>query len=148
MRIVRWQNGMVLTKSQNGDTLVEVLIAITVVSMVLVAAYVTTSRNLGTLQDTQEHSQALQLAQTQLEILHNSSSLSTFPAHSCFKNDGSGAIVNGTNCKVDAGGTPTPNQPQFTIDITNPSGTNFTIAVSWPSIHPGETDNVTLFYQP
>jgi len=54
--------------AQTGDTIVEVLIAIVIVSSVLVAAYASATRNTLTNQETQERSQALQLATTQLEF--------------------------------------------------------------------------------
>ena len=124
----------------------EVMIAITVVSVVLVAAYVTTSRNLNTLQDTQEHSQALQLAQTQLELLHNSTSLSSLASHGCLKADSS--PTTGANCKVVARVIATSTQPQCTIEITSPGAPTYKIAGGWPSIEAGITDSVTLYYQP
>lgn len=131
-------------RDQRGDTIVEVMIAIVVISMVLVAAYVTTTRNINGLQDTQEHSEALQLAQAQLEFLHNSA---TEPAdHQCFNT--SGGITGGASCMVDASGAPTTSQPQFNIDITNDSPPTFKVTITWASVKAGVTNNVTLFYQP
>ena len=131
---------------QRGDTIIEVLIAIVVVSMVLVAAYDTTMRNVNGIQDTQEHSEALQLAQAQLEALHNASTQP--PNNDCFPNNG-GAPVSGNSCLVDASGNPTTGEPQFKLDITQVSPGTFSAAVTWDSIaQPGQTDNVTLFYQP
>lgn len=134
-----------IRRSQQGDTIVEVMIAIVVVSMILVAAYVTTTHNINGLQDTQEHSEALQLAQSQLEWLHNSS---TMPSpHDCF--DTSGRLTNGNSCKVDASGVPTTGQPQFKIDITDSAAPTFKVAITWASIdNPAVTNNVTLYYQP
>jgi prepilin-type N-terminal cleavage/methylation domain-containing protein len=134
-----------LGRSQRGDTIVEVMIAIVVVSMVLVAAYVTTTHNINGLQDTQEHSQALQLAQTQLEHLHNATTEPT--NHQCFNN--AGGITSGVSCKVDASGNPTTSQLQYTIDITNNSPPTFQVTITWASLdNGGVTNNVTLYYQP
>lgn len=137
-----------IRRSERGDTIVEVMIAITVVSMILVAAYVTTTHNVNGLQDTQEHSQALQLAQAQLEFLHNSNSLNTWSDHSCFST--TGVTVAGNNCKVNSSGTPTGTQPQFIIDITDDNPPTFKVAITWASIDNGSgvTNNVTLYYQP
>lgn len=129
---------------QRGDTIVEVLIAIVVVSIVLVAAYQTTTRNINGIQSTQEHSEALQLAQTQLEYLHNSSTPPT--TGQCYPNNSS-TPVGGINCLVDASGTPTSVQPQFKLAFSN-VGSTYQITVTWASIQAGETNNVTLYYQP
>jgi prepilin-type N-terminal cleavage/methylation domain-containing protein len=134
-----------IRRNQRGDTIVEVMIAIAVISMVLVAAYVTTTHNVNGLQDTQEHSQALQLAQSQLEFLHNSATEPT--DHQCF--DTSGGITNGASCMVDASGAPTLSQPQYKIDITNDSPPTFKVSITWASVKTGGvTNNVTLYYQP
>ena len=55
--------------NQRGDTIIEVLIAIIVLSSVLAGAYGVASRATKENMQTQEHSQALQIAQGQLETL-------------------------------------------------------------------------------
>lgn len=132
-------------KNQRGDTIVEVLIAIVVISMVLVAGYITTSRSVDGLQDTEEHSEALQLAQTQLEYLHNSTSL---PSNGgCY--DNSGNIVAPMNCFVNSSDIPTTAQPQFDIVVSKLNASTYSASVTWPSIaNSGVTNNVTLYYQP
>lgn len=54
---------------QRGDTIVEVLIAIAVVSSVLAITYSIMNRNISTLRDNQERSEASKLAQSQIERL-------------------------------------------------------------------------------
>lgn len=144
---------------QRGDTIVEVLIAIVIVSMVLVAAYVTTTHSVNGMQDTQEHSEALQLAQAQLEYLHNSSTQPT-NNHCFLQSDGS--ITNGTNCVVDASGCPivtcdsSNTQPQFTLSISQTTSSlsnepTFEVTVRWASLlssSQNQQNNVGLFYQP
>jgi prepilin-type N-terminal cleavage/methylation domain-containing protein len=61
---------------QNGDTLVEVLISILIVSMILTGAYVTTNRSTLRVIDSQEHAQALKLAESQLELIRQSAAAS------------------------------------------------------------------------
>jgi prepilin-type N-terminal cleavage/methylation domain-containing protein len=138
-------------KSQRGDTLVEVLIAITVVSMVLVAAYTTTTRNVNTMQDTQEHSEALQLAQTQIEYLHNVTQVNRPASGGCFDNTGTKAAHLSNGCLVDASDNHTATQPQFTIQIVSTAlgngMTNYEVEVTWPGVSSHVTDNVTLYYQ-
>jgi len=143
--------------NQRGDTLIEVLIAIMVVSLVLVTAYAATTRNVDTMQDTEEHSEALQLAQTQLEFLRNSG----LPAgDSCFSSTGSpegseGGVLGNDPCFVNSDGSmlTTDTQVPFQLIITKlttpePDGlTTYSAQVIWYSAsHSGE-NNVTLYYQ-
>lgn len=140
-------------RNQRGDTIVEVLIAIAVVSLVLVTAYATSTRNINTLEDTQEHSEALQLAQTQIEYLHDATQAARGTASSggCFDNAGAPMPSGSSNCKVDASDTPTGAQPQFQIVLTSTptsAGLNiYQVQVTWQSLLGGQTNNVTLYYQ-
>ncbi len=58
-----------LKRSERGDTIVEVLIAIAVVTSVLSITYATMNRNLVTMRNNQERTEASKLAQAQLEAL-------------------------------------------------------------------------------
>lgn len=60
---------MIEKLSNRGDTIVEVLIAITVLSAVLGGAIVASNRNLTTTRATQERGEALKLVEKQLELL-------------------------------------------------------------------------------
>lgn len=53
--------------SQKGDTLVEVLIAVVIVSSVLVGAFAVTQKNSASVRDSQERGEALQILQGQVE---------------------------------------------------------------------------------
>jgi type II secretory pathway pseudopilin PulG len=59
----------ILRLSKRGDTLVEVLLAITIVSMVLGGAFALTRQSATTTQRAQERSEAINLAQQQTELL-------------------------------------------------------------------------------
>ncbi|HUB93493.1 MAG TPA: hypothetical protein VMB52_03235 [Verrucomicrobiae bacterium] len=142
-------------RGEHGDTIVEVLIAIAVVSLVLVVAYTTSTRNISRLEDTQEHSEALQLAQTQLEYLHSAdiTSRNTAANSGCFDNTGKPMASGSGSCLVDASDTPVGNssaQPQFLITLTGTSAGNglitYSAKVTWAGIA-DEQDNVTLYYQ-
>ena len=138
-----------LTKpDQRGDTIVEVLIAIAIVSTILFSAYETVSRNTRTTQDTQEHSQALQLAQAQLEYLRTAASLPA--AGGCF--NGTGAPVSGGNCLLDSTGAvdTSHTQPEFTVGITSSgsSPATYKVLITWASLSgAGATNSVSLYYQ-
>lgn len=54
---------------QRGDTIVEVLIAIAIMSLILTAAYVTANRNYLSMQDAQERGTALKLLERETEAM-------------------------------------------------------------------------------
>lgn len=58
-------------RSEQGDTIVEVLIAVAVVSSVLAISYSIMNRNLQIMRDNQERTEASKIAQAQLERLKN-----------------------------------------------------------------------------
>jgi prepilin-type N-terminal cleavage/methylation domain-containing protein len=61
-------------RSQRGDTLIEVLICVLVVTLILVGAYVTTHQATLGVRNSQEHAEALKLVQSQLEMLRQDAS--------------------------------------------------------------------------
>lgn len=58
-----------LRANQYGDTIVEVLIAITIVSVVLAGAFTSATNSSGTVRDAQERGEALKLLESQVEKL-------------------------------------------------------------------------------
>ena len=135
--------------NQQGDTIVEVLIAIAIVSFILVAAYVTANKNTLINQDTQERGQAMQLVTTQLEFLHNKS----VGTNNCFDVNGNpvGTAADNTPCMVNADGTKDVShaQPEFTLAITHGVGTKYKVKITWASLLTDHTnDNITMYYQP
>ncbi|MGH7237779.1 MAG: type IV pilus modification PilV family protein, partial [Candidatus Saccharimonadales bacterium] len=72
-------------RTQSGDTIVEVLISIAILGTVLAGAYVTSNRSLLAERTAQEHSQALTLAESQVESLIGATPPIVFtPAQHCF----------------------------------------------------------------
>ncbi|MFA5004233.1 MAG: prepilin-type N-terminal cleavage/methylation domain-containing protein [Candidatus Saccharimonadales bacterium] len=138
-------------RKQAGDTIVEVLIAIAIVSLVLAGAYAATNRNLLTTQDTLEHSQALQLVQAQLEFLRKNNIATG--ANNCFTTGGVPAVDNGVPgndpCIVTADGIMAAAnvQPSFTLHITGNMSTVYVVSAVWPGLN-GANDNVTMYYRP
>jgi type II secretory pathway pseudopilin PulG len=57
------------SRTEAGDTIVEVMIAIAVISSVLVGAFLVSSTSTRSVQDTGERAQALQVAQSQVEMI-------------------------------------------------------------------------------
>lgn len=139
-------------RSERGDTIVEVLIAIAVASLILVTAYVATRHSLTSIQDTQEHSEALQLAQSQIELLR--STQKTPASGGCFSSNGT--TTTGPNCGLDSTGArfdpDTSRSTEFTVAVTSATDsqsgmTSYKIVASWDSLLESGKDFVTLYYQ-
>ncbi len=60
-----------LRLSPKGDTIVEVLIALAVLGVVMTAGYAISTRSLSSVRAAQERSEALKIAESQLELLRN-----------------------------------------------------------------------------
>jgi len=160
---------MTIKRLQNtGDTIVEVLIALAVISLILAISYATSIRNVRSLQDAQERAQALQLAQGQIEYIRaaqnpNDQVPQITAAQQCFNSDGKPVAAStpptqpgdpSDFCLVDASDHPVSagQQPQFNILITPATNvatgiTSYTIQVTWPSIINSTTNNVTVYYR-
>ncbi len=63
------RNNMRILRSDRGDTIIEVLISIAVLSTILVGAYVSVDRANLIIRDSQERLKALNIGQTQIESL-------------------------------------------------------------------------------
>lgn len=141
-----------LGRRQAGDTIVEVLIAIAVISLVLVGAYVTTTKNMSSTQDAQERTQAVKLAETQIEYFRKAGG--TVASGNCFNNSGeqtAGGDQGSNPCIVLSDGTMAGegDQPAYTLSIT-PSVSHvgaYAIKAQWASLT-GITNNVTMYYRP
>ncbi len=136
---------------ERGDTIVEVLISLTVVSMVLGGAYVTTNKSLVATRSAQEHASALKLAETQVEQLKglvatNPSAVFTAASPFCIYNQTTIVAANNANCVQDAGGAPTTNEPAFHLSIAR-SGNDFTIQDTWTDVSGNTTDSLQISYR-
>ncbi len=136
MRILR------LSKlKEAGDTIIEVLISLSIISLVLVGAYASVRHNTTETQTTQERTSALQLAQGQVEFLRAAKGLPS--GKTCF--DQSGAATSGTGCTVTlAGGA----AYTLTISLSSP-GNVYTVKVVWTTLsaHANNDASVTLYYK-
>lgn len=70
--------------SSRGDTIVEVLIAIAIVSLVLVSAFVVTQKSAQAVRDSQERSEVEQLLQQQVELVRAEAMNETSPTGGVF----------------------------------------------------------------
>lgn len=131
---------------ETGDTIIEVLVAIAVVSLVLVGAYSSVNHSTLSTQDSQEHIQALKLIQSQVEFLR---ATGTFTPPGCFS--ATGSINSPANCSFTAGGVACGSvQPCYIIAISRTSASSpYAIQASWSTIlisTPNASE--TLYYRP
>lgn len=132
---------------QAGDTIVEVLIAISIVSLVLTTAYMVTNKNSLTMQATQERTQAQKLIERQIELLRAAASV---PAASfCFIDDGGSTSTDLTQCSFNQSGDSSTDTSAalYKIAITpnTPSSDTFEVKATWDRIG-GGSSNITMNY--
>lgn len=146
-------------KNQRGDTIVEVLIAIGIVSLVLTTAYNMSNRNKQTMQNTREQTQAQKLVEGQIELLREQENPSNM-SDKCFvrvastaseDDEGGGGFesqsTSGDNCVVDANGYQAVDGysgAKYSLSIKYSSSV-YTIKATWDKLG-GGTGNVTMYY--
>ena len=159
-----------LRHAQAGDTIVEVLIAMTIVSLVLAGAYASSNRNIRSTLDAQEHGQALKLAESQVEYLRSAAQKAgsgySFGSgapdnHKCFDQTGhevAGGSPGSDPCTVQSDGSPVAvgQEPAYILTIYEPGqlpdnpGTSYKFTVVWdtPVGALPNDGNVTMYYRP
>lgn len=145
-----------IRSGQTGDTIVEVIIAVMVVATLLGGAFIVTNRSTQAVRDSQEHAEALQALQGQVELLRSAAKSQKLPPSLatpfCF--DSSVTAQTGSNMSLctGAGG---PAGYAFSIVCSPVSAgcpassgktTTFDLKATWSSLS-GATDNVFLSYK-
>lgn len=157
-----------LINNNRGDTIIEVLIAVVILTLIITGAYVTSNDSLKNIIDAQERIQALGVAQSQTETLRaEASSASVFGggnnAQYLNSSNGSSFCFNSLNSFQDFKSAPAYPDPRsctynnkFTVQISglgqtqNPSTNTygFQINVSWPSVSSySSKDSLTINYR-
>lgn len=129
-----------------GDTIVEVLIAITVVSLTLTSAYALTRRNTVAGQQTQEQSTALKLVERQTELLLAASTSPTVLG--CFNETGDYVILPTIECSMNFSGLQfndaVDGGAKYNLSINvAPNGT-YTVNAQWETLS-GQSANVSSY---
>ena len=147
---------------QAGDTIVEVLIVIAVLSLVLTAAFLTSTASFKNTIDAKEHGEAQALASSQLEkvkALAVSNPTSVFTsADFCVDittTTPSVYAASDARCIMKSDGTPAPSgfEPAFTVTVhpTTSGGSNpsyvFKANVNWDSITGHGKADLALWYR-
>ena len=152
---------------QRGDTIVEVLISILIVSVVLSGAYVTVSKSSVGVRNSQEHGEALKLAEGQVEEIRQDAAKATsssvfgpsLPSSFCMAGTGGSVTAQSADlsnlCQQSASGYPTTAEPVYHIsDSRGPCGAGlpancalFTVTVDWASITGGGQATEQIVYR-
>lgn len=161
--------------NQTGDTIVEVLISIGILSVILAGAYATSNNSLLAERAAQEHAVALTIAQTQLEDLqsvYQASGSSSFNLGTtlCYGLNTTNKItpISGSSstqyCNVpsknptivQSPSTPTTSSSGVPFDYkvklsqSSPSPSSpitYESLVTWPSLSSSNTNHVELYYR-
>ena len=123
-----------------GDTIIEVFIAIGIVSLVLTSAYAVTNRNTQIAQKIQEQGQAQKLVERQIELLRDFDG--SISDSECLSDDPPQAI-SGDACKnITAGGS----GATYTLSIINKGDSVYAVSATWDVLG-GQQANVTMYYR-
>jgi type II secretory pathway pseudopilin PulG len=152
-------------KKQNGDTIVEVLISLAILTLVLWGAYYTANQSFRTDRDSQEHTEALTVAQTQVEglralgasfnpALDSCINSSLTPTNTCQvsgnnTNTFSLSCPAGTYCYTVVITAPPALAVPFPLSLVPPINVQlntYKVDVSWMALT-GGNDDVTLYYR-
>jgi type II secretory pathway pseudopilin PulG len=146
-----------LKNNQRGDTIIEVVISIAVIASVLAGAFIVTDNSTHAVRDSEEHAEALQYVQGQIEILRSLASMpnnnltTEIPTYGtyCFNSTGTNNPTGtNSNCVFDQLYTITINENKGNTSL--PSGVHaYTATATWAPVNGavGVKDNVELSYQ-
>lgn len=140
---------------EGGDTIIEVMLAMTILAVVLATAYATSNHSLQTGFNSQYRDQALSYAQQQVELIKNADNTSTAAVNTYQLNqfcvDPSTTQVQSVDSTTKVCpwplGTSSANPSQYSlVDSYSPSAKTFTATVQWQSSN-GITNQVVLYYK-
>ncbi|HSX32927.1 MAG TPA: prepilin-type N-terminal cleavage/methylation domain-containing protein [Candidatus Saccharimonadales bacterium] len=138
---------MIPRRHEHGDTIVEVLISMAIVSLILGGAYATTNRSLQSTRADQEQTTALKIAQGQLEEIKSAAitnpNFFTGATLVPFCVDATGTIfLAGNNaCKSGSG------QLIYQTSVQRTNTNDITLTESWQDVRGRNTDTVQLHYR-
>jgi type II secretory pathway pseudopilin PulG len=145
---------------QTGDTIVEVIICISLISLVLAGAYTSSGHSLQNGTDASVRSQALNYAQSQIELIKNAANNpgllnqykrdpNTGGRPFCINPDGSPADASNNSSEWYYGLCQLPGKP-YAVGITYDSAANkqlFTITAKWLAPNGSGQSNLQLYYR-
>ncbi len=126
-----------------GDTILEVLLCITVLSMVLAGAFVTSNKSLNASRQAEERGEAIKLAEGQLERVKSLGKTASAPIYSVsspFCIDSLNAITAPPACNQTFGGA------VYIVSVERVSN-DYTVLVRWDRAGGGGQDRSSIVYR-
>jgi type II secretory pathway pseudopilin PulG len=134
--------------NNTGDTIIEVLVCIAVVSTILGGAFVTTRQSQVGVRNSQEHAEALKLVESQLEQLRgDTAQVTTYTTPFCMYNETPVSAViapQDADCTQDSGGLAKQSDSRYYLTIARCTaiacGNNiagsylFTVTATWTQV--------------
>jgi type II secretory pathway pseudopilin PulG len=147
--------------SNAGDTIIEVLICIAIVSTILGGAFVTTKQSQTGVRNSQEHSEALKLVESQLEQLRgDTADATTSGTPFCMYNEATYSAViapASAHCTQNSAGQYSQPDSRYYLTITRcnavgcgnsiPNSYLFTVKASWPEVTGNGNAQETMVYR-
>lgn len=147
--------------NNTGDTIIEVLVCIAVVSTILGGAFVTTRQSQVGVRNSQEHAEALKLIESQLEQLRgDTKDATTFTAPFCMYGEVPVSSVispQDVNCTQNSAGVPSKSDSRYFLSIKRCTaiacGNNiggsylFTVTATWPEVTGQGSGQETMVYR-
>lgn len=148
--------------NQRGDTIIEVMIVLTILGFAIGVSLATSNRSLQNARQAQEHSESTRIVQTQAEGLRVLAPVDPAPAEKnifvntpfCIKYDaGNFTVVGDTDPACTGGSAGYKTSVQYcrgsgAAQCTGLSSTNtFIIQVSWDNVQGRGSDSTTLAYR-
>lgn len=129
-----------------GDTIVEVLIAIAIVSLTLTSAYALTRRNTLASQQTQEQSTALKLVERQTELLLANSTAPTVLG--CFNETGVYVVLPSAECSMNFSGLQYDDTvdggAKYNLSVNPTANGSYVVNAQWSTLS-GPTADVSTY---
>lgn len=150
---------------QRGDTIVEVLICMAVLTTVLGGAYVTSNRNTLSNRASQERLEAVKLAEGQVERLriYSREDASVFTRSTPFclipsgtnqldatSDNNAACYVSSAGAQVDASVTPryhTSVQKTADVSTAGVTGSRYTVTITWANVSGNGNDSLETLYE-
>lgn len=140
MRRINLQSTPLLA-NKRGDTIVEVLIAIGIVSLVLTSAYALTNRNVQTSQKVQEQGQAQKLVEQQIELLRANPTITDAELDGKCLSRPYGDVSSSCEDYTAAG-----SGAEYTIKFDASNSPVYAVSATWDTIG-GQESQITMYYR-
>lgn len=133
---------------ESGDTIVEVLIAIAIVSMILGGAFASSQRSFNVNQRTQERGEATKYVEQQLERLKAASNSPTASTTGIFRTSVPAVFCLDTAASIVTAGCTTGPGNRYTLEIRRGvDNKTFTVSTVWDQSGGRGQDRVVMVYR-